>query len=567
MKLSSLIAIWASLRVVVSQKFSPIDVSNLSTSHFFDQFDYNSLEESKWIPSKAAKSDGAPYSGIWSIEEATNYPGFEGDKGLTMKTEAAFYAISKKLPLVFDNKNKDIVLQFEVKFQEFITCGGAYLKLLTGGVDPDNFNDETPFEIMFGPDICGSENKVSFIIKKQVGNEIIESKLRTPPMARNNELTNMYTLIIRKNLDAEIRINGQVAKAGNILNTANFMVPPLSVPEFIPDTSVVQPEDWDDRKYIFDTDAVKPVDWDEKYGVQWIPNPDVPKPPRWNDDENETEYIRDPNAKKPAEWNVEEDGEWKAPMIRNPRCLYGCGKWEAPKIVNSNYKGEWTPPAIENPNYQGKWKPPMIKNPNFDTHHLKHIKPIDAIGIEVWSMHSGVMFNNVYLGNSIEEAEFLGNSTYIPKLKLEYANYEVNKPKPKHQPKQPPRTFEDMLDDDNSSQFQQFVEFVRVIFWTRFFAITDLWHEFERDPIPFISNHPIKFVFSCFLFLFTFTIIFGLINVLFFLFISNPQEVKEEEPAQERPKIEELTEEEMIAQITSQSTGAKAGITRPKRRG
>ncbi|SGZ49670.1 CIC11C00000003959 [Sungouiella intermedia] len=565
MKLSALIAILASIQAAYCQKWQPIDESRLSKSSFFDQFDTTSLDKSGWIPSVASKSDGAPYLGKWTLEPSRIYGAYENDLALTMDTEAAFYAISKKLPVVLQNENQDLVVQFEVKFLEPVSCGGAYIKLLSKGLDLANFNDETPFEVMFGPDICGSENKVYFIVKKKVGDEVIESKLRTPPMARNNQLSNLYTLVIRKNLDVELRINGEVAKAGNVLNTPHFMEPPLTLPELIPDTNAVQPEDWDDRRYIFDQSAEKPADWDLKHGLMWVPNPDVVKPSLWNDDENEEEFIRNPDSVKPAEWDDEEDGEWRAPMIRNPKCLHGCGKWEAPKIVNKDYKGEWTPPGIENPDYQGEWKPPMIKNPNYDSDVDKHITPVDAMGIEVWSMHSGVLFNNIYLGNSVEEAEWIGNATYVPKLELERANFEVNKPKPKHQPKPPPKTFEDMLNDDGVSQFREFVEFLRVLFWRKVFAVKDLWHEFERAPIPFITTHPFKFVLSCILFLFVFTIVFGLINVAFFLYVSNPQETKQEEP-EEKPKIEELTEEEIIAQITGKSTGASVVQTKATRR-
>lgn len=566
MKLSVLIAILASLRECVAHEWHPIDTSSLAKLSFFDQFNYDSLESSGWIPSIADKSTGAPYAGQWSLEEAKKYPGYAGDKALTMTSEAALYAISKKLPNVISNENKDLVLQYELKFSELIACGGGYLKLLSVGLEPETFNDETAFEIMFGPDICGSSNKIYFIMKKKVGSEIIESLLRTPPMARNHELSTLYTLIVRQNLDVEIRINGEVAKAGNILNTPNFMVPPLAVPEFIPDASAEKPDDWDDRRFVFDLKTKKPADWDEKHGRQWIPNPDIETPRGWNDDVSEVEFIRDPDARKPASWVDEEDGEWKPPIIRNPKCLYGCGKWEAPKIVNPEYQGEWAPPAIENPDYQGEWTPPLVENPDFDEDAKFHITPVGAIGIEVWSMHQGVSFNNIYLGNSVDEAERLGNATFIPKLELENADYAANKPKAKHEPRPPPKTFEDILDED-ISHFLRFFELVKAVVSNQILALKDHWFEFQRDPVPFITTHPIKFAFSCVAFLFVFTIVFGLINVVFFLYVSSPQEPTQKELEKEQPVMDELTEDEIIAQITGKSTGAKVGATKATRRG
>ena len=36
------------------------------------------------------------------------------------------------------------------------------------------------------------------------------------------------------------------------------------------------------------------------------------------------------DAEKPEEWDDEEDGDWIAPTIRNPKCddAPGCGEWK-----------------------------------------------------------------------------------------------------------------------------------------------------------------------------------------------------------------------------------------------
>jgi calnexin len=53
----------------------------------------------------------------------------EGDKGLVMKDVAAHHAISAKFDKKIDNKKKTLVVQYEVKLQNGLSCGGAYLKL------------------------------------------------------------------------------------------------------------------------------------------------------------------------------------------------------------------------------------------------------------------------------------------------------------------------------------------------------------------------------------------------------------------------------------------------------
>lgn len=545
------------------------DNSQLSSKSFLEQFDYDSLQDSKWILSRAQKSNNEPYSGKWSIEESSIYPGFPGDKGLVMKSDAAYFAISRKLPQVFENDGRDLVLQFEVKFQNGVSCSGGYIKLLTKTLDPEHFSSNTPFEIMFGPDICGSTNIVLFIIKTEGPDGTIESHVRTPPMARANPLTNLYTLVIRKNQDLEIRINGDVAKAGNIVSTPHFMEPPLNVPEFIADKDATKPEDWDDRIYISDPEAQKPADYDERYGSIWIRDPNTKKPEGWNDDA--TEFIDDPTSSKPQEWDDDEDGAWEPPTIRNPECSFGCGPWEAPLVINNEYKGLWSGPSIPNPNYSGIWKPPMIKNPAYSADGVQpFVKAVDGIGFEVWSMNSGIMFNNIYLGHSVKEAELIGNSTFVPKLELESKNYEETKPKPKHMPKPPPRTFEDILNDDSESRLSHMSAFLKGFVMGHVRAAQDFWYDFQLDPTITISKHPFRFAIYCLLFLTVFTTVFGLINVVMFILLQKKEEAAAEAKkfAEEtdKPKIEELSDAEVIAQITGKSSGSKILASETRRR-
>ncbi|KAM9896057.1 hypothetical protein OXX79_007697 [Metschnikowia pulcherrima] len=546
-----------------SAEYSPLDSSSLHESVFFEQFLTPDLASSGWVPSSARKIDGPPYNGKWAIREAHKYPGFSGDNGLVMDSEADFFGISKKLPEPFIRAGRDLVLQFEVKFQDGVTCGGAYLKLVSG-LEPASFSDSSRYEIMFGPDICGSENRVHFLMKR-AENDDTDSKLRTPPMAKTDALSALYTLIIRANNEMEIRINGGVAKAGHLHHTPHLMVPPVSVPEFVPDMRAQKPADWDDRPVILDDSVEKPADYDEKHNLMWIADPDVRKPENWNDDETAPLYIADPTATRPEEWDDEEDGVWNAPLIPNPECAHGCGKWEAPKIANPSYKGEWMPPAIANPNYMGEWVRPQIRNPLYGNTSAG-FRPIDGIGIDVWSMQAGVMFNNIYLGHSIAEAERIGNETFVPKFELEYANYKKTKPRAKHEPKAPPKTFDDMLEDSPS-----FVSMLKSPFLAEIRTAKTLWKSFQADPVTMMTQHPFRFAGYCFVFVIAFTLTFGFANVLLFVYLSSREDAKEhdrkskealeKEKSGEKEKVSELSEEEMIAQITGKATGVSARDT------
>jgi hypothetical protein len=75
-------------------------------------------------------------------------------------------AIVKELDEPVSLKDGTVVLQFETRLQEGLECGGAYLKYLRpqeAGWKPNEFDNESPYTIMFGPDKCGATNKVHFI--------------------------------------------------------------------------------------------------------------------------------------------------------------------------------------------------------------------------------------------------------------------------------------------------------------------------------------------------------------------------------------------------------------------
>ena len=101
--------------------------------------------------------------------------------------------------------------------------------------------------------------------------------------------------------------------------------------------------------------------------------------------EHEPEMIPD-NTKKPSTWNDDEDGPWEAPLMVNPKCKVGCGKWIPPLIKNPAYKGKWQPPLIDNPAYRGPWKSRAILNPDhYIEKHPAQLLPVTGIGFEVFT--------------------------------------------------------------------------------------------------------------------------------------------------------------------------------------
>lgn len=64
--------------------------------------------------------------------------------GIQTYNDAKHFAISAKIP-EFSNKNKTLVVQYSIKFEQDIECGGGYIKLLSGYVNQKKFGGDTPY--------------------------------------------------------------------------------------------------------------------------------------------------------------------------------------------------------------------------------------------------------------------------------------------------------------------------------------------------------------------------------------------------------------------------------------
>ncbi|CAO3571124.1 unnamed protein product [Mortierella alpina] len=416
---------------------------------FLEQFTQNWSD--RWTASEATKETTAEgevfsYIGQWSVEEPTVYAGLKGDLGLVAKSPAAHHAISASLPEVIDNKDKTLVVQYEVKAQQGLECGGAYMKLLTDspeGIKFKEFSNDTPYTIMFGPDKCGGTNKVHFIFrhKNPITGKYEEKHLQSAPSARVSSLSSLYTLIVKPDQTYEIKINNEVASTGSLLESFQ---PPVNPPKEIDDPKDSKPADWVEEAKIADPSAKKPEDWDEDAPAR-ILDEKATKPSNWLDDEEKE--IPDPEAVKPEDWDDEEDGDWIAPSVPNPKCQdNNCGKWERPYISNPAYKGKWSAPMIDNPAYKGVWAPRKIPNPDFfEDLHPSNFEKIGAVGFEIWTMQKDILFDNIYIGHSTEDAEKLAAESWEIKHASEKKQEELANPKPKDTPEGLPTFKEDPI--------------------------------------------------------------------------------------------------------------------------
>ena len=331
-------------------------------------------ESSKWKP-KAEMGTWKHTAGEWYADEA--------DKGIQTSVDARFYGISAPLGKTFTSGDKELVIQYSVKHEQNLDCGGAYLKLLPGGkkFDKENFGGDTPYAIMFGPDVCGTSNKKTHVILNyppKEDNLLIKKEV----MCETDDLTHLYTLVIRPDNTVEVLVDNKSVRKGKLEDEFDFL-PPKEIKD--PDAS--KPDDWVDQAKIADPEDKKPDGWD-----------DIPA------------EIADPEASKPDDWDDEDDGEWEAPMIDNPE-----------------YKGEWKPKMIDNPDYKGKWVHPLIDNPEYkyDDDMYKVCKDgCTHVGFELWQVKTGTLFDDIIVTDSLEEAQKYAEETFFKKKDAEKKMYD-----------------------------------------------------------------------------------------------------------------------------------------------
>ena len=82
-------------------------------------------------------------------------------------------------------------------------------------------------------------------------------------------------------------------------------------------------------------------------------------------------------------------------------------------IDNPEYKGEWKQKTIDNPDYKGVWSPPDIDNPEYVPDDKLYLhKDLAHVGFELWQVKAGTVFDNIFVGDSLEEAEAFRKETF-----------------------------------------------------------------------------------------------------------------------------------------------------------
>uniref|UniRef100_A0A8C7I600 Calreticulin n=1 Tax=Oncorhynchus kisutch TaxID=8019 RepID=A0A8C7I600_ONCKI len=307
--------------------------------HFREQF-----EDDAWNTRWVESSHRSDY-GKFVLTAGKFYGDAEKDKGLQTSQDAHFYSSSARFE-PFSNQGKTLVIQFTVKHEQNIDCGGGYIKLFPADLDQADMHGDSNYNIMFGPDICGpATKKVHVIINYKGKNHLIRKDIR----CKDDEYTHLYTLILNPDNMYEVKIDNKKVESGSL------------------------EEDWDilPPKKVKDPEAVKPDDWDER------------------------ERMEDPDDKKP-----------EPPMVSNP-------DYKDTDNVTVAFPGEWKPRRIDNPDYKGKWLHPEIDNPDYSADsEIYRFDSIGVIGLDLWQVKSGTIFDNFLITDDATLAEEVGNETW-----------------------------------------------------------------------------------------------------------------------------------------------------------
>jgi calreticulin len=333
---------------------------------FEENFDEGNWED-RWVKSSFKAGD----EGKWA-HTAGKYYGDVDNKGIQTSEDTRWYDLSAKTP-VFNNKGKTLVLQYTVKHEQTLDCGGGYIKLAPKSVDQTKFGGDSEYSIMFGPDICGySTKRVHVIFTYKGKNHLIKREIKP----ETDESTHIYTLILKPDNTYEVQIDLKTVQTGSLYDDFD-MLPPKK----IKDPKASKPEDWDEREEIDDPEDKKPDGYDDI-----------------------TKTLVDPEATKPEDWDDDSDGEWEAPTIDNPEYK---GAWNAKKIKNSAYKGIWEAPDIENPDFAD------------DSELYNVVKDSGVIGFELWQVKAGTVFDNILVCDDAEYAKAQAEKNIVPLMKKE----------------------------------------------------------------------------------------------------------------------------------------------------
>merc|ERR1719440_542533 len=288
---------------------------------------------STWKESEGTQGKWALATGKWFKDE-------KEDQGIQTGEDSKFFGVSAAFDS-FSNEGKELIVQYQAKYEKDVECGGGYLKIGPKMDDQTKFGDPTVYNIMFGPDKCGYTKRTHLIFNYKGKNVLKKSDLDYKQEGEGT--SHLYRMILKPDNTVRVEIDEEKIYEGSIK------------------------DDWD---------VLKPKEIDD---------PEDKKPSDWVEDS----MMDDSEGKKPDDWDDEEDGEWEAPMKDNPEFK---GEWYVKRISNPAYKGFWEAKKIANPEYVDDDKVYLYKDFSF-------------IGFDLWQVKGGSIFDNIIITDDVAEAD------------------------------------------------------------------------------------------------------------------------------------------------------------------
>jgi hypothetical protein len=130
------------------------------------------------------------------------------------------------LPVDPDNDYEDdeevFILQYEAKFERGLLCSGATVRLLRSLPKHHtlkDFDSNSPFSILFGPEGCDGKNLVRLYInyRNPVSKQFQESRLNITINVPQDRHSHLYTLVLLRNSDYQVHVDGSPVLHGESL--------------------------------------------------------------------------------------------------------------------------------------------------------------------------------------------------------------------------------------------------------------------------------------------------------------------------------------------------------------
>merc|ERR1712187_1032133 len=130
--------------------------------------------ENRWTVSKWKESEGT--QGTWAAATGKWFKDESENKGIQTVEDSKFFGIASSFDS-FSNDGKELIIQYQAKYEKDVECGGGYLKIGPKLADLATLGDPTPYNIMFGPDKCGYTKRTHLIFTYKGKNVLKKSDL------------------------------------------------------------------------------------------------------------------------------------------------------------------------------------------------------------------------------------------------------------------------------------------------------------------------------------------------------------------------------------------------------